>query len=222
MGRSFHPESKVIIAGMLMASLGAVGCGGSSSRTTSTRTGATTAASPPAAATAPIAPASLVAPAADLHGFSGSGTPQVATSARRWVEVGNMLTPAEVATEVAKLDREGFREGVGEHYSGASGQEAVSLALVFHSAQGARQEFDANLAVDQHRFGMQLEPVKIAAIPGSVLLGAGPDGNVVFTTGRCYLLVGDELRGSTSQAQVNAAPIAAATALYRRVKRLCV
>ncbi len=42
-----------------------------------------------------------------------------------------------------------------------------------------------------------------------------------FVTGRCYFLVGNSLRDSAEAAQLNAAPIAGATALYLRAKSRC-
>jgi hypothetical protein len=161
---------------------------------------------------------SLVAPAGTMRGFRTSGAPQTATSAQRWAEISN--EGDEVASEAARLARAGFREGVGQHYKAPAGPAALSLALVFSSSEGARKEVRHYLQVDP-RFGLHVEGVKVAAIPGSVLVGEGPAGNVLFTTGRCFLLVGDELGPSATQAQVNAVPIAAATVLYRQVKALC-
>lgn len=212
-GLSRH--ARLTIAGALAASLGALGCGSSGG---STATSAHTASSPATTTTAVIAPASLIAPAADMQGFSASGPPQTATSARRWAETSNEAD--EVAHETARLTREGFQEGVGQHYKGAAGQAAISLALVFSSAEGTRKEVTHYLEEDPH-YGLHVEGVKVAAIPGSTVVGEGPAGNVFFTTGRCFLLVGDDLSSSSGQAQANAVPIAAATALYGQVKRLC-
>jgi hypothetical protein len=212
--RGFSRHARLTIAGALAASLGVLGCGSSGG---STATSAHTASSP-AAAAAVIAPASLIAPAADMQGFSASGPPQTATSARRWAEASNEAD--EVAHETARLTREGFQEGVGQHYKGAAGSAAISLALVFSSAEGTRKEVTHYLEEDPH-YGLHVEGVKVAAIPGATVVGEGPAGNVFFTSGRCFLLVGDDLGSSGGQAQANAVPIAAATALYGQVKRSC-
>ena len=74
--------------------------------------------------------------------------------------------------------------------------------------------------MDPH-YGLHLETEKVPAIPGAIVVGEGPAGNVLFTTGRCFVLVGDKLGASSTTSQVNAVPIAATTALYKRVKRLC-
>jgi hypothetical protein len=51
--------------------------------------------------------------------------------------------------------------------------------------------------------------------------GPGGTANVGFVTGRCYFLVGNALRDTAEAAQLDAAPLAGATALYRREKRRC-
>jgi hypothetical protein len=203
-----------ILAGMLAAGfLSATGCG---SGAKSAGTGARSTASA-AIATAPAA-AALVLPAADLHGFSTYGTPEIATTPQRWAAISNERD--EVESEIKRLTRAGFQEGVGQHYKDAAGNGAMSLALVFDSAQGARGEVTRYLGLDP-RYGLHVEGVKVAAIPGSVVVGEGPAGNVLFTTGRCFLLVGDQLGASATQAQVNTVTIAGASALYARVKGLC-
>jgi hypothetical protein len=210
-------SGRLLLAGMLATSLAATGCGGASS-TSSTQTSATTEASSPASAAATIPTAALAPPQGGLEGFSASGAPRTATSAQRWSEISN--EGDEVGAEAARLTRNGFREGVGQHYKAAGGRAALSLALVFDSPEGAAKEVRHYLQVDP-RFGLHVESVKVPAIPGAIVVGEGPAGNVLFTTGRCFLLVGDELTPSATPAQVNAVPIAAATATYARVKRLC-
>ena len=209
----------VILAGLLAASLGAAGCGGSTSTTSSstTPTGARTVTS--AAPAAVIPTASLVPPAGAMQGFSPTGAAQTATSPQGWAQ--SSSESDEVAHEAARLTSAGFREGVGQHYTGTASAAALSLALVFNAPEGARKEVTHYLQVDP-RYGLHLEGEKVAAIPGSIIVGEGPAGNVLFTTGRCFLLVGDKLGApSSSPSQVNAVPIAAASALYNRVKGLC-
>jgi hypothetical protein len=213
MTRVLHSR-RLIIAGMLASSLGAAGCGGASS---TTRTGSSSAA--PAITTGPLPPpASLLAPAADLPGFHVYGAPQAATSTRRWAEISNESD--EVEGEVKRLTVKGFREGVGQHYKSASGQGAISLGLVFDSPRGAHEEVTRYLGLDP-RYGLHVEDVKDSAIPGSVIVGEGAAGDVLFTTGRCFLLIGGQLGTSGSQAQVNAITIPAASAVYARVRGLC-
>ncbi len=210
----------LFLAGLLAAGLGAAGCGGSTSTSasSSTPTAAPTVTSG-ASAAAVIPPASLVAPAAAMQGYTPSGAMQTATAAQAWAQ--DSGESDEVSHETARLTGEGFREGVGQHYKGTAGSAALSLALVFNTPEGAKKEVTHYLQVDP-RYGLHLESAKVAAIPGSIIVGEGPAGNVLFTTGRCFLLVGDELGApSSSPSQVNAVPIAAATALYQHVKSLC-
>jgi hypothetical protein len=211
-------RGRLILAGVLAASLGAAGCGGSSGSSTSSSTPTAQTVTSAAAAAALIPPASLV-PTGAMQGFSPSGAMQTATSAQAWAQ--DSGESDEVAHETARLTSAGFREGVGQHYKGTASAAALSLALVFNSPEGAKKEVTHYLQVDP-RYGLHLEGEKVAAIPGAMVVGEGPAGNVLFTTGRCFLLVGDELGApSSSPSQVNAIPIAAATVLYSRVKSLC-
>ncbi len=206
-----------MLAGLLGASLLAAGCGGGSS-STSTPTATAQTVTSAAAAAALIHPASLV-PTAAMRGFTPSGAMQTATTPQSWAQ--GSSEKDEVGHEAARLTSAGFREGVGQHYKGTAGAAALSLALVFNTAEGAKKEVTHYLQVDP-RYGLHVEGEKVAAIPGAIVVGEGPAGNVLFTTGRCFVLVGDELGSpSSTPSQVNAVPIAAATVLYDRVKSLC-
>ncbi len=210
---------RLIIAGMLAASLGVAGCGGSSNSSSTSSTQSATHTTPsPASSAALIRTASLIAPASAMTGFSTSGAPQTATSAQLWAQ--SSSESDEVAHEASRLKGEGFREGVGQRYTGTGGAAALSLALVFNSSEGANKEVTHYLQVDPH-YGLHVESVKVPAIPGSVVVGEGPAGNVLVATGRCFLLVGDELGTGSTQAHVNAVPIAAASALYAQLKDIC-
>jgi hypothetical protein len=209
----------LLLAGLLAASLPAAGCGGSTSSTsTSTPTATAQTVTSAAAAAALIPPASLV-PTSAMQGFTPSGAMQTSTSAQTWAQTSGESD--EVAHETTRLTSAGFREGVGQHYKGSASAAALSLALVFNTPEGAKKEVTHYLQVDP-RYGLHLEGEKVPAIPGAIVVGEGPAGNVLFTTGRCFVLIGDELGSpSSSPAQVNAVPIAAATAMYSRVKSLC-
>jgi len=215
-------RGRPIVAGVLAASLlGAAGCGSGASSTgsgaSSTSTAAHGTASAAVAAALP-APAALVLPAADLHGFSADGPPEMATTPQRWAAISNESD--EVESEIKRLTRSGFQEGIGQHYKNPAGNGAISLAIVFDSAQGARAEVTRYLGLDP-RYGLHVEGVKVPAIPGAIVVGEGAAGDVIFTTGGCFLLVGDQLGASATQAQVNAVTIAGASALYGHVRELC-
>lgn len=224
-----------LTAGILLVGVCAGGCGSSSTTSTGTATTAKVSAHAfPAAAGEPVAAAVLVAQSRDLPGFSGAeGSPQVATSADRWAEIDPHSEPGSEPAdqhEVPNLTREGFQEGVRESFQNGSG-EAISVGIVFRSPQGASQYFSSE--VNPKRLvndGLALEHVTIHGIPGAVITGGGPNGNVVFTTGRCFVLVGNHVpeagvpesaHTAAEEKPVNAAPIAGATAVYERVKHDC-
>ena len=181
----------------------------------------------PALAAAAIAPRSLVAHPADLPGFT-SAKPKLrsATSPSRYARVVLGERSREARSEVARLKRQGFREGVEELFSGAQG-EALSFALVLGSAAAARQELQhSKREALKAEVTAVIERYSVPAVPGAFAFSAVEAGhpsavaNVLFATGRCFLLVGDSLRDADSE-QAAAAPLAGATALSRRVRGLC-
>lgn len=189
--------------------------------------GCAVAMSAPALAAAAIPPASLVAHPDDLPGFAAAKIKlRSATSATRYVKVVLGESGREGRNEVAKLKRKGFQEGVQELLASQQG-EALSLALVFGSARVAKQELKASISEGLKAQGKAvIKRFTVAAIPGSFGFSASEAGhsggaaNVFFSTGRCFLLVGNSLHTST-QEQLSVAPIAGATAVYQRVKSFC-
>ena len=133
----------------------------------------------------------------------------------------------EARKEVAKLKREGFREGVQELLSGSQG-EALSSALVFRSRSAAQHELKASIAeaVKAQGSSAVIKRFTVAAIPGSFGFSAteaghpGGAANVLFASGRCFFVLGDA-RPSAPPEQLSVAPIAGAAALYQRVTSLC-
>ncbi len=227
----------VVIGPLMMVGFFAGGCGSSSSSTAPTGTATTATVSAPAvpaAAGGPVSAALLVAQPSDLPGFSqANGTPDVATSATRWAEIDHHSEPGSEPAdehEVPNLTREGFREGVRESFQNGSG-EAISIAVVFGSPQGARRYFSSEVNPKRLRSDeLELEHVTVPGVPGAVITGGGPNGNVSFTTGRCFVLVGNHVpetgvsesaHSAAAEKPVNAAPIAGATAVYQRVKHVC-
>ena len=184
--------------------------------------------SAPAFAAAAISPASLVAHPNELTGFATAKVNlRSATSASRYAKVVLGESPREARKEVAKLKRKGFQEGVQELLTSPQG-EALSTGLVLGSARFAKQELRASLSESLKAQGkVPIKRFTIAAIPGSSGFTAAQAGhpggaaNVLFSSGRCVFLVGNYLRKSP-EAQLGIAPIAGATALYQRVKSLCV
>lgn len=109
--------------------------------------------------------------------------------------------------------------------------EAISVAVVFRSPQDARRYLSSEVNPKELRNDeLELEHATIPGVPGALITGGGPDGNVLFTTGRCFVLVGNHVsetgvsesaHTAAEEQAVNAAPIAGATAVYRRVKHAC-
>ncbi len=181
----------------------------------------------PALAGAAVPPRSLVAHADDLPGFTATKIKlRSATSATRYVKVVLGESGREGGREVARLERRGFQEGVQELLPGRQG-EVLSTAVVFSSPRVAEQELKASISESLKAQGKAvIIRFKVAAIPGSFGFSAteaghaGGAANVFFSTGRCFLLVGNSLHTSM-QEQLSVAPIAGATAVYQRVKSLC-
>jgi hypothetical protein len=184
----------------------------------------------PSFAAVVIPPASLVVAPAELPGFAtGKVTLHSATSASRYAKVVLEQRPREAAREVVKLKRKGFKEGVQELFSSRRGEAlALSLALVFGSSRVAEQELKtSSFEAVKAQGKAKLTRFTVPAIPRSFGFSttetghSGGAGNVLFSTGRCFFVVGDSLRTGTRE-ELTSAPIAGATALYQRVKSLCV
>jgi hypothetical protein len=149
------------------------------------------------------------------------------TSAEVFVDRFSEDTPAEAAAEMPMLVHAGFREGVEESFHAARG-EGVSEALVFSSAQGAKDQLVTSLADALKEYEKaSLRRFVDPGIPGSAGLEnftpgkRGATGNVFFSTGRCFFVVGDLVRDARTSAQGAKAPIVGATVLYKRTKVLC-
>jgi hypothetical protein len=179
------------------------------------------------AASSVIAPALLVVRPRDLPGFAGAkGRLYSTTSAFELAHEGENSS-SEAESEAAYLTREGFREGVEESFHQAD-REGVSEALVFDSARAAKHQLITSVAQDLREYEKaSLKRFVAAGVPGSVGLGnfnpgkRGATGNVLFSTGRCFFLVGDLVHDAITSAQGTKAPIAGAKALYKRTKRVC-
>jgi len=181
----------------------------------------------PAPAGASIQASSLVVHPAEMPGFTTARVKlQSAKSASRYAKVVLGEGSREARSEIKRLKRKGFREGAQEFLSTLAG-EALSLALVFRNARIAEHELTVSTAEDVKAQGKAaVERFTVPAIPGSVGFSAveagGPSAaaNVLFTTGRCFFVVGNSLAKATRE-QADSAPIAGASALYLRAQTLC-
>jgi hypothetical protein len=173
-----------------------------------------------------IEPELLKLHASDLPGFSRGKTSYLATALpRRWAE--GEGTAAEAKREYAYLIREGFVEGVAETIL-AKGREAVGEALVFETSSAAQttiKRASTELSKPVHK--ESLVRFGVPGIPGSLGFGfhtpkeRGAASNVMFATGRCFVLVADRVVDARTLAQANRAPVAAAKTLYGRISSLC-
>jgi hypothetical protein len=82
------------------------------------------------------------------------------------------------------------------------------------------------LAVEIQSFGAAIHGFTIADTPGSIdITASAPPGgaaNVVFTTGRCFILVGQGLtKGKPSARRLAGPVIEGAKALYTRASGVC-
>jgi hypothetical protein len=181
----------------------------------------------PAIGSALIPSGDLIVHRSELRGFATATRIVHSTqSPHVYATIINRDGPAEAKTEIAQLKGEGFREGVQELLLATPQGEAVSDALVFGSSRGARLEFKANLSEDL-KAHPGLKRFSVGIIPGSVGLsqfesgGAGATTDVLFSTGRCFFLVGTAVYGVLTKRQAIADANAAAHALYRRTRSVC-
>jgi hypothetical protein len=173
-----------------------------------------------------IEPQLLEVHVSDLPGFKGGKGHYFATaSARRWAE--GEETAAEAEKEHSYLVSEGFIEGVASTVI-AKGRESVGETLVFKTSPAAQTTLaHAATEVAKPDGKESLARFRVEGIPGSVGLGfytpkqRGTASNVLFATGRCFVLVADRVAHASTLAQANRAPVTAAKRLYKRVHNLC-
>jgi hypothetical protein len=188
---------------------------------------------PAVAATGPEIPiATLVAQRSDLAGFGPArmSRPFSSSYAAEWAFT--FAPSADTAKrEATELTEMGFREGVFVYFTGRregarEHREAVSSALVFAASTGAEEELAISVAADlrEHDHG-HLHRSTVHAIPGSSELGEGGRhggvDNVLFSTGRCFFVIGDAIPSSSSAGQVRRPVRSAAIAVYDRAKQPC-
>lgn len=136
---------------------------------------------------------------------------------------------AEAAKKIARLEAEGFREGVAAIFiMPHETAEALTRTLLIGSARFARrwehEEF-RNVLGALRKYS---RTIRFAApgIPGSTAIVSVVPGrsggavNLYFTSGNCVFAVADYLaNGSVSQLKMSV--LAGATAVYRRTKTSC-
>lgn len=211
-----------VAIGTVLLTVALCGCGGSSTSSSATTPHATTTSSGAGSAASALpagTPAALrgahggVLLAGALPGLVPQGHLALSTSVQSWVAE----SPPELkASEAASLKALGFIAGLSERLAPANGgsgmSEAISLAEQFRSAHGANGEiaaqYDPALKHGASAFA-------VPGIPGARGFGSSTDGNIAFSVGPYYYIVGfsSGAAGTPTRAQL----LAAAQSLYRRV-----
>lgn len=148
----------------------------------------------------------------ELPRFASLTCPLPITDAKRW---------ADGYLSVDLLRRNGFVAGLKEDlHSSTTGADALSVVAQFRTAQGARDQVQAEIASARETAGTYTS-FPVPGIPGArgFTLGDGVarGHNVVFSDGPFQYLVGIGFPVGAEDAVTRAQVIAAATALYRRV-----
>ena len=126
-------------------------------------------------------------------GLPRTGPPTEARTPAQWAS-----GAPNAAAWAKRLAQEGFREGVQVHTGSSQGQ-GVSTAIVLGSASAAAREQAAQLrdAYLPASSGGAVTRFTVSGVPSAQGYtypdGHPPDANIVFTEGRCVMLVGDQL-----------------------------
>jgi hypothetical protein len=146
-------------------------------------------------------------------GFEVDASPVDQTTVGRWVTVSQ-----STAADGRRVRGEGFRDALQLQTATTTGGGGLDFVLELGSTAAARREEAVELKEDVAEQGhVAVTHFTIAGIPGSEGIAApggkqGSAANVLFTEGRCLLLVGDGEVASDYRAQA----IAGAQAIYRR------
>jgi hypothetical protein len=121
------------------------------------------------------------------------------------------------AADRRRVEREGFREAVQQQTATGNGGGGLDFVLELGSATAAREEQAAQLDEDIAAQHVPITRFAVPGVPGASAIAAaggkqGSTANVLFTEGRCLLLVGDGEVASGYRARV----VAGAQAIYRR------
>jgi hypothetical protein len=142
------------------------------------------------------------------HEETGMRTTGGATADRTPVQWTSGGVP-DAAAENKRLDQEGFREVLSVPTGSTRGQ-SISWAMQLGSASAAAREQAAEL--QPFGSGPSTTRFTVTGVPGAKGWDqANTDANILFTEGRCLMLVGDEVSGG-DQPPV----IAAAHAIWAR------
>jgi hypothetical protein len=162
----------------------------------------------------------------ELAGFVPGGPPQIFRTARAWA-TGSVPT-RELVRETARLRRLGFVVAIAQFFKrGGRDRQAVSYAVQVGSDRDGRAQLfhfyeDSKAAV---RAPERFVPFAVPGIPGArgfdrSSRGAIGGHNILFADGPFFYFVGAAHEGSAQRFRIRAEVIAAAVALYGRVRGL--
>lgn len=157
----------------------------------------------------------------DFAGYIPEPSPKDYRSARTWVGLDTSLTPPQVNADVARLQREGFKEVLVEYLDRAPAkQNGVSWVMQLDSPAAARAELAASLAEYRRNAGGTFSVYSvpgIAAARGYRVSGNGFIGeNILFADGPFLYLVGEGWTPGQRNAPTRADLVAAVTKLHER------
>lgn len=181
-----------------------------------------------AAASGPSAPAvkTLLLRPGEMPGYVPRGKPIIAASALDLVNLGLSSKTARAAI-VTRLRSEGFRDGVSQHEVGMganSAAQGVSVAMVFKTPAGAAQEFPHywSIVMTGPTTMTRIARFTVSGVPGARAFEETAKGtqdvaaNVLFTTGRCLILIGNAANKSDVGALTTGA-----RRLFARIEASC-
>lgn len=189
----------------MVLALALAACGAGSSKHTTSTTART-----PTSATAGLAPYLLKE---GEGGFEVFSTPVPQPTVADWLAVSK-----STSIDAQRVTSEGFAGALQQATATSSGGTGLDFVLELGSAASARAEESAELAEDVIEQGhVHVTHFTLAGIPRSegIAAAAGKRGsaaNVLFTVGRCLLLVGNGEVDARYRTYVEAG----ALALYRR------
>jgi hypothetical protein len=182
-----------------------------------------------AGASAPPSLSRLTVGRNDVSGFDrGVLRIKSATSASRFAALFD-LSSSVMAKKAARLEREGFLEGVRDTLRTSTG-EIFSTAMVFRSDGAANRQVAGWVAEYRRLFeGTWVNGPPVPTIPGSQTLTvrsraprqASAYALVLFSSGKCALLTSVIYTGRGASKNAPDAVSSSASALYGRAKPVC-
>ena len=179
-----------------------------------------------------IKPSSLVLAPSGFPGLAGASIRMAtARSAIAWTINVQQESPKHGRAVAARLNREGFREGAAEYLTKPEEAIGLSAAEVLGSTRAAGDEAAASVSGQRHELGAGTTTFSVAGVPRAVglqqtSLSVFPEFGlfptmVDFPAGRCMLTLFLGVKPSVTPAIAETEAAAAASALYRKVKRRC-